>query len=423
MKPRNSYERMVVEKSTHLSPLNEEDNKHIDKMIDNLDFDCYCQIADEKSWNSSYGVSCRPSARRVQYYTRVDALDQNIIVRTWQVKVYKRGMRANAVSSVKEVVRKWHGENGNAVEALQMQPFNYDADAFIGTMQLRDNKYNEGCYSRSQESKYVEACTEDIRLNLKRLPHWLIKRGLDRNTLLKTNMSRAIELATTPNGEYLLKCGYKDLFMQISNGSIMLKKLDKYIYALKICARHNYRIKNYKDWFDMLGIIEENNGDTHSPKYICPADLNAMHQHWNNINSKRIQKQHEALELAKVRKREQQYYDGRHMFFGIAFCNKSKSLNIHVISSAREMYEEGKHMHHCVSRYSDLHNGESTSLILSCRDKDGNRVATIEVNIKTMKIEQIRGVSNSQPKEFYSIKKLINDNMHMIEDVQKRLAA
>jgi hypothetical protein len=54
------------------------------------------------------------------------------------------------------------------------------------------------------------------------------------------------------------------------------------------------------------------------------------------------------------------------------------------------------------------------SLILSAKDKEGNRVETIEVDIKTFQVVQSRGVCNQNTPHHNEIINLVNNNMYRI---------
>lgn len=418
MKPTNAYERKVVELSTTLTPLDDEDTKKIDRMFNDMECEAYFQNADEKGWNRSYGCRCgSPVAKIVRYYTRLDLVQGNVVIRTWQLNLTKKGLKGKPHQWFREVVRKWHGADGHAVESLAMQPFNYSTDNFVGRMELRSNYYNEDNPTRAMMAKYVEAKDANTRMMFKTIPSWLRKRGVTKGLFRNLVISRVIELASTNVGEYLIKCGHKRLFQLVCNRSISEDLVAKYLPALKIANRHHYTISYYKEYFDLLRLIDDNNGDWHSPKYICPTDFKAMHDYWVKVDIKRREKERKREERERILRLQEQYYQGRHMYFCVVFETKSKHLNFHVITSAEEMQEEGKHMHHCVAGYANLEH-HPHSLIIGCRDKDGNRLATIEVNLESMTIVQIRGVRNEQPQYYSTIRKTISQHLTDIEDIK-----
>jgi len=108
---------------------------------------------------------------------------------------------------------------------------------------------------------------------------------------------------------------------------------------------------------------------------------------------------------------EKTYAQEKGRFFGICFGNEH--IVITVVQSVAEMAEEGNAMHHCV--YACGYYKKKESLILSAKDKDGNRIETIELNLKTFKVVQSRGVCNSNTPQHDEIINLINNNINLIK--------
>lgn len=98
-------------------------------------------------------------------------------------------------------------------------------------------------------------------------------------------------------------------------------------------------------------------------------------------------------------------------FFGIYFGNEH--IVITVVQSVAEMAEEGKAMHHCV--YDMGYYKKKESLILSAKAMNGKRIETIELNLKTFKVVQSRGVCNSNTPMHDEIISLINNNINLIK--------
>ncbi len=77
------------------------------------------------------------------------------------------------------------------------------------------------------------------------------------------------------------------------------------------------------------------------------------------------------------------------------------------------MAEEGKKMHHCV--FSAGYYKRDDSLILSARDQQGNRIETIELSLKTMKIIQSRGRFNTSTPLHDDILNLVTSHIHLFK--------
>lgn len=79
------------------------------------------------------------------------------------------------------------------------------------------------------------------------------------------------------------------------------------------------------------------------------------------------------------------------------------------------MVEEGEAMHHCV--YACGYYKKKESLILSAKDKEGHRIETIELSLRTFTIVQSRGVCNSITPMHNEIIELVNKNINLIRQV------
>ena len=163
-------------------------------------------------------------------------------------------------------------------------------------------------------------------------------------------------------------------------------------------------------WFDYLSLLSYFHLDTHNAHYVCPADLKAEHDKLLRRKERVEAKLELQKRLEETRKWEKSYRESKERFFGICFGNEE--IVITVIQSVAEMLEEGKAMHHCV--YSMGYHKKPYSLILSAKDMNGNRIETIEIDLKTFKIIQSRGVNNSNTDKHEDILQLVRENMNLI---------
>lgn len=225
-------------------------------------------------------------------------------------------------------------------------------------------------------------------------------------------------LLSSPLAETLLKTGQEELFYALSRRTANLKK---YWTAVRICLRHHYTISNIKDWIDYIGMLIQLDKDIHNPHYVCPEDLKAAHDKALNAlrrmrereriaaNAKRLQQMKE-----KALKDEQNYKKAKAAFFGMLITGGG--IVIRPLSSVAEFFDEGAAMHHCVAQCHYYQKADS--LILTARDAQGNRLETIEVDLKSFKIIQSRGVCNQDSPKHKEIVKLMNAHMGDV----KRLA-
>lgn len=211
-----------------------------------------------------------------------------------------------------------------------------------------------------------------------------------------------IQLLTNPTAETIVKQGQIDVF------KYMLKRGDRqlpYMYALNICHRNGYIINDASMWFDYMDLLSEFHLDTHNARYVCPTDL--KHEHDRLMVKK--QKIEEQKTLEQKENENRKYMREKQAFLGL--CFEGDGIIVSVLQSVKDFYEEGEAMHHCV--YSNGYYKKKNSLILSAK-KDGKRIETIEVNLKTFKIIQSRAVCNQTSEYHNRIIELVNRNMGLI---------
>lgn len=193
-------------------------------------------------------------------------------------------------------------------------------------------------------------------------------------------------------------------------GLYVIRGLDKRIAM--ICVRHGYIVKDATMWEDYIKMCRELGKDIHNPKICCPADLKAAH----DDAMERVNRQRERRRREEERRRAEEqlkraaaantdFIKTHKQFFGIMIVGNG--ITIVPLKTTKEFVEEGKAMHHCVGGYYT----KTNSLVLSARSDDGKRLETIEIDLKTFKIIQSRGVCNQPSAKHDEIVKLMNENM------------
>ena len=211
-----------------------------------------------------------------------------------------------------------------------------------------------------------------------------------------------------PQMEMLAKTQQK-LFIHVLRNEI--KEIP--IHSVKICNRNHYHIADPDIWLDHIDTLQRLNLDTHNAHYVCPTDLFATHERL--VNKLRSIEKKKELEVrrAEIKKWEEKYRESKDKYFGICFGNDN--IIVTVIRSVEEMEREGQTMHHCV--YANEYYKKPHSLILTAKDKQGNRIETVEVNTKTFQVVQSRGVCNQNTPHHNEIINLVNQNMHLIQAI------
>lgn len=186
---------------------------------------------------------------------------------------------------------------------------------------------------------------------------------------------------------------------------------DKLFNVAKICMRNKYIVSDAKMWEDYIGLLEYFHKDIHNAKYVCPENLKVEHDRLMDKKAKIENAERERAEIAKMKAERENYIKHMSKFFGLLITDDN--LVIRPLQSVDEFYEEGQKMHHCV--YQCEYFKKYDSLILSARDKEGNRIETVEVSIKKLKIVQSRGHCNQSTPYHDEIIRLVNKNICLIK--------
>lgn len=184
-----------------------------------------------------------------------------------------------------------------------------------------------------------------------------------------------------------------------------------YITALKIAKRHHYEINDQVLWDDMVLLLHKLHKDIHNPFFVCPKNLVLAHNRYHHLYQKQVDKEAEQLKREQAKKKIEIVQERTKRYFDLLF--KEDNITIMPLITYEDYEQEGKSMHHCVATYFDKVN----SLILSARDQDNNRLATIEINLPTLSITQCRGLQNQKPEMFDTINSII---MKHISEIKKR---
>ena len=167
---------------------------------------------------------------------------------------------------------------------------------------------------------------------------------------------------------------------------------------IKMIIRNHYKPTDYGMWKDMVNMAGDLGLDTHSPKYILPADLQLMHDTF----SRKITEMGERKNAEKAEEENRQYRKDHEMVLGVVIIENG--IRIAPLQNKLDFIFEGKAMKHCVATYFD----KKDSLILSVRNEAGKRLATVELGMKSFDIRQCRAACNEKPERYDEICDIIN---------------
>ena len=184
---------------------------------------------------------------------------------------------------------------------------------------------------------------------------------------------------------------------------------------VKIALRHGFKMKDWMMWRDHVRMLEDEGFDIFSPKYIAPENLKAAHKELCALRERRLNREEEE----RRRQREEEESAEREALTDPASLQNAEykervgkvlavvvrlgDIEIRPLQDIKDFYEEGRELHHCV--YANKYYEEKESLILGAR-VGGVRTETIELNLRTMEIEQCRGKYNQDSerhREIYSL--------------------
>lgn len=211
--------------------------------------------------------------------------------------------------------------------------------------------------------------------------------------------------------ELLVKHNQKELLIhKIRIGYHHIESL-RHPEAIRIACRHHYNVTDATMWLDYLDLLEHFGLDLHNPHYVCPLNLHEAHDRLLIRKNREDAKAKREKEIQEAHMYEQMYKEAKAPYFGIIFGDEN--IVISVVQSVEEMAIEGEELHHCV--FAMKYYSKEKSLILSAKDKEGNRIETIEVNLDTFQVVQSRGVCNKNSHYHDRILQLMKENMHLIQ--------
>ena len=424
MKPRNKFEKAVLAQSRHLRPITKTQSKWaFRECIDHFAYrlpkgrttcmDCGHSWMMEKPAETCTCPHCRARLqvretfeRKLQqkrYFTTLTACGEYQVLRMFLlVAEMEKGCKAeyNAL----EIGQYWWNAQGRkTIVAVQRVLGRYvDTFSYCAPMAIRnDNEaYRYVAYSQIYPKFKV---TDTLRRN-----------GFkdDFHDITPTTLIPA--LLSDSRAETLMKAGRMEHLRYFLNNKLTFEKCWQ---SYKVATRNDYDIEDISLWCDYVDMLRRLGRDTHSPKYLCPADLRAEHDRRHTELLAQREKEELAQKRQKAMEDEKRFKELKSKFFGISFTDGK--IQVHVLESVQEHLEEGVSMHHCV--FSNAYYLKEDSLILSATI-DGKRIETIEVSLKTLEVVQSRGVCNKNTEYHEQIVNLVNANRRLISQRMKATA-
>lgn len=368
---------------------------------------------------------------KYRYFGREQMVNGIRVVRVYECHDYRKRHKDSGDftrwSSWNEILRVWHDpndDNNHEITSCYLQSFPYSrrspwiAGSHIDYHAAKNPYYDNhaGYEYEYWAPKIVCQLEEPLQFDAE---HSFITSWALTDTKSWHHWGRVMErVFKTPLLETMANVGYYAEARWIANcsDSRLNRNFDNLMTAIRICMRHQYHPEDMDMYLDYLEELVLMRRDIHNAHYVCPADFRAAHAQTSAQAERWRIKHMDEAERRLVEQAEPNYYRDKHTYFGVVFGEDQEHLQFHVIGSVAEMKEEGKAMHHCVGGY----HTHQDALIISCRDCKNNRVATVEVNLRTLEIVQTRGVCNAVPEHKELINATIRQNMHLIRDAREQ---
>lgn len=200
---------------------------------------------------------------------------------------------------------------------------------------------------------------------------------------------------------------------------------NKFFTAIRTAHKHKYiglEERNLPIWKDHIAACIANGLPMNHPHAVCPPNLIEAHNRMIAERQRReeqerirrdremaqarriadLKKLQEMTETARKYAKRMQKYDG-------IIISDDKYMIVPCLTM-QSMAIEGAEMHHCV--FAMKYYEKKESIILLCRDHDGNRVTTIELSLTNGSILQCYAKHDHVHIDDKRIRQLVKDNVH-----------
>ena len=346
----------------------------------------------------------RMTYRDKSYYMVLDTAGRFQILRWFLLETYQHAGEP-AIYYHSEVSQVWITTDGKRVivEKCRLGSFYVDTFCLNSAIEIRD-----------RSESVLQSVVPMAVFNRGKITADLKRRGItnDFHGLAPDMLIDAIIQET--HAETIYKAGqYRLLDYLICSRT----PTNYYWPSVRICIRNGYTIEKGDIWCDMVSNLRFLGKDLRNAHYVCPDNLNEAHQKWLlAAHRKRLRKEKEDR-LNENLKWEKKYAERKKSFFAITITDGE--INLKVLRSAEEFFQEGEAMHHCV--FENGYYKKPQSLILSAKI-GGKRIETVEVSLDSFKVVQSRGVCNENTEYHDRIIALVEKNMNKIRRCARKEA-
>ena len=420
MKPKNLKQQHIVELNGRLRPLTTPQmNWVLNSTINHYGYRlksgmCTCMKCGHEWLENRNGTCLCPECgtqieikdtkerviREKSYFNVITTMEGYQVVRMFLMMVeMRKGMKAKP--AYLEIGSYWIDSKGNTIVVGLQRTLGHYIDSFAFGSPLEIRRDNEAFQRISDEWVYPRIKVTDT-----------IKRNGFKGSCHHIHpVTLFQELLTNPKAETLMKSSEIELLRYLCFRPTYKADINTYWNTIKIANRNGYKVNNSQMWMDYIKMLERCGKDIQSPKYICPANLQEEHDRYMRKVHILEDKKKRAEDIIKAQEREASFKEQKEKFFGIRI--NDEEIEVKVLESVEECRQEAESQHICL--FSAAYDQRENSLIFSARI-NGRIIETIEVDLKTLKVVQSRGVCNQNTEYHDRIVNLINANTHLIKE-------
>lgn len=338
--------------------------------------------------------------RDKSYFNVITTIGEYQVIRMFLMMVeMRKGMKASP--DYLEIGSYWIDCKGNTTVVGLQRTLGHYIDSFAYGSPLEIRRDNEAFQRISDEWVYPRINVTDT-----------IKRNGFKGSCHHIHpVTLFQELLTNPKAETLMKSNEIELLRYLCYRPTNKADIETYWNTIKVANRNGYKVNNSQLWMDYIKMLERCGKDIQSPKYICPANLQEEHDRYVRKVHILKDKKKRAEDIRKAQEREASFKEQKEKFFGIRI--NDGEIEVKVLESVEEYRLEAESQHICL--FSAAYDQREDSLIFSARI-EGRIIETIEVDLKTLKVVQSRGVCNQNTEYHDRIVNLINANTHLIKE-------
>lgn len=420
MKPRNKKQQHIVELSGRLRPLTTPQKQcALNSTINHYGYRlksgmCTCMKCGHEWLETRNGMCLCPECgtqieikdtkdrviRDKSYFNVITTMEDYQIVRMFLMIVeMRKGMKAKP--AYLEIGSYWIDPKGNTTVVGLQRTLGHYIDSFAFGSPLEIRRDNDAFQHIADQWVYPRIKVTDT-----------IKRNGFKGSCYHIHpVTMFQELLTNPRAETLMKANEIELLRYLCARPTYKADIETYWNTIKIANRNGYKVKDSQMWVDYIKMLERCGKDIQSPRYICPANLQEEHDRYMRKVHILEDKKKRAEDIIKAREREARFKEQKEKFFGIRI--NDGEIETKVLESVEEYRREAESQHICL--FSAAYDQRENSLIFSARI-NGRIIETIEVDLKTLRVVQSRGVCNQNTEYHDRIIRLINANTHLIKE-------